>query len=101
MKFSSVSAREISVALVEGSAFLEKHSWDAYNEAGDLKDHIENYHRRFGYYPESVHVDHIYRNRENRKYCKERGIRISGLTLGIPPKDSGEYRSLMKGAKES
>ena len=92
---------KISVAMVEGYAFLEKLSWDAYNEAGDLKDHIENYHKRFGYYPESVHVDHIYRNRENRKYCKERGIRISGPPLGRPPKDPDEYRHLMKGARES
>ena len=57
---------KISVAMVEGYAFLEKLSWDAYNEAGDLKDHIENYHKRFGYYPESVHVDHIYRNAETK-----------------------------------
>jgi hypothetical protein len=38
-----------------------------------------------GYYPESVHADRIYRTRENRAWCKERGIRISGSPLGRPP----------------
>ncbi len=36
-------------------------------------------------YPESVHVDRIYRTRSNRAFCKERGIRISGPPLGRPP----------------
>ena len=35
--------------------------------------------------PESVHVDQIYRTRENRNWCKERGIRMSGPRLGRPP----------------
>ena len=38
-----------------------------------------------GHYPESVHVDKIYWTRDNRAWCKERGIRISGLPLGRPP----------------
>jgi hypothetical protein len=40
-----------------------------------------------GYYPDSVHVDKIYRTRANRAWCKERGIRISGIPLGRPPKN--------------
>jgi hypothetical protein len=43
---------------------------------------IERYKRRFGFYPESVHVDQIYRTRINRAYCKARGIRMSGPPLG-------------------
>ena len=35
-----------------------------------------------------VLVDKIYRNRKNINYCKLRGIRLSGLTLGRPKKDS-------------
>ena len=38
-----------------------------------------------GYYPESVHVDQIYRTRSNRAWCKERGIRMSGPALGRRP----------------
>ncbi|CCI29969.1 Monomeric isocitrate dehydrogenase [Microcystis aeruginosa PCC 9809] len=36
---------------------------------------------------QSVHVDKIYRTRENLAWCKERGIRLSGLPLGRPPKN--------------
>ncbi len=59
---------------------------DNYNEAGDLKEQIELYHNRFGFYPESVHADKIYRNRDNREFCKKRGIRLSGPVPGRPPK---------------
>ena len=38
-----------------------------------------------------VLADKIYRNRENRRYCKERGIRLSGPALGRPKK--GEERN--------
>ena len=45
---------------------------------------VEAFKNFTGYYPESVHADQIYRTRENRKFCKERGIRISGPPLGRP-----------------
>ena len=77
---------KISASLVDGFAFVDRISWDAYNEAGDLKEQIESYHNRFGYYPQSVHADKIYRNRANRKFCKKLGIRLSGPALGRPPK---------------
>ncbi len=34
--------------------------------------------------PESVHADKIYRTRENRRYCKDKDIRLSGRPLGRP-----------------
>ena len=76
---------KISVSLVEGFSFVDRISWDAYNESGDLIGQIESYRKRFGHYPESVHADQIYRTRENRKYCKNHGIRLSGPPLGRPP----------------
>jgi IS5 family transposase len=75
---------KISVSKVGRFAFLDRLSWDAYNESADLKAVIESYRQRYGRYPESVHVDAIYRTRENRRYCGERGIRISGPPLGRP-----------------
>ena len=48
---------------------------------------MEHYKDLTGYYPQSVHVDKIYRTRQNRAWCKERGIRISGPPLGRPPKN--------------
>lgn len=45
---------------------------------------IERFRERTGYYPERVLADQIYRTRENRCYCKEHGIRLSGPKLGRP-----------------
>ena len=75
---------KISVSCVDGMCFVDRLSWDAYNEGQDLIGQIENYHKRFNFYPESVHVDKIYRTRENREYCRVRGIRITGPALGRP-----------------
>ena len=71
-----------------GIARLERVSFDAYNESDALITAVENYKSRTGHYPERVLVDQIYRNRMNRAYCSEHGIRISGPALGRPKKDS-------------
>ena len=77
---------KLSLSVVGGFSFVDRLSWGNYNESLDLVDQIERYHRRFGFYPESVHVDKIYRTRANRAYCKTHGIRMSGPPLGRPPK---------------
>jgi len=73
---------KLSISVVRGFSFVDRRSWDSYNEGSDLIEQIETYRRRFGCYPESVHVDKIYRTRENRAYCKKHGIRMSGSPLG-------------------
>jgi hypothetical protein len=85
---------KISVSLVKGFSFVDRISWDAYNESGDMIGQIESYRKRFGYYPESVHSDKIYRTRGNRKYCKKHGIRLSGPPLGRPPNNSEKQREM-------
>jgi len=77
---------KVSVSLVDGMSFVDRISWEAYNESGDLVEQIETYRRRFGHDPSSVHADKIYRTRENLRYCKSRGIRLSGPPLGRPKK---------------
>lgn len=77
---------KLSASCFEGFVLLERLSWDNYNESLDLRSHIESYKELTGCYPESVRVDRIYRTRENRAWCKERGIRMSGPPLGRPPK---------------
>jgi len=59
----------------------------AFNQAEPVpfKGQIEEFKRETGYYPKSVHADAIYRTRENRAFCKERGIRLSGPPLGRRP----------------
>ncbi|EAM48551.1 IS5 family transposase, partial [Crocosphaera watsonii] len=81
---------KLSVSCVDNYVFLDKISWENFNESCHLKEQVEKYKETFGYYPESVHVDKIYRTRENRNWCKERGIRISGPKLGRPPKNVSE-----------
>ena len=76
---------KLSASCYNGYVFLDRLSWDNFNESGDLKEQIEEFKRDTGFYPESVHVDKIYRTRENRTYCRERGMRISEPTLGRPP----------------
>ncbi len=76
---------KLSASCFEGYVFLDRISWDNFNESGDLKAQVEAFKNLTGYYPESVHVDKIYRTRENRAWCKERGIIMSGPPLGRPP----------------
>jgi transposase, IS5 family len=75
---------KINVALVDGFSFLDDISWDAYNEGTRLKDCVEKYESRFGYYPESVLVDKIYCTRENRAYLKAKNILLKAKPLGRP-----------------
>ena len=79
---------KVSVSLVQGFSFVEKIGWDAYNESCDLIEQIERYRQRFGFYPKSVHVDKLYRTRDNRHYCQANGIRMSGPPLGRPSEGS-------------
>jgi len=76
---------KLSASNVNGYVFLDRLSWDNFNESGDLKAQVEKYKSLTGYYPESVHADKIYRTKKNREWCKERGIRLSGTPLGRPP----------------
>ena len=75
---------KLSASCFDGYVFLDHISWDNFNESGDFKAQVEAYKDRTGFYPESVHVDKIYRTRENRAWCAKKGIRISGPPLGRP-----------------
>ena len=76
---------KIQVSLVDGYAFLDHLSWDAYNEGTLLMDSIEQYKRRYGYYPAEVLADQIYCNRVNRSKLKEVEIKLLSKPLGRPP----------------
>ena len=81
---------KISVSVIDGFTYLDRFSFDSYNESLDLKDQIEFYHKRFGFYPEAVQCDQIYRNRENINHCKNLGIRLSVPPLGRPKAKTAE-----------
>jgi transposase, IS5 family len=78
---------KLSVSFINGCVFLDQLSWDNFNESTHLQDQVEAYRIRFDCYPESVHADQIYRTRDNRSWCKARGIRLSGPPLGRPKQD--------------
>lgn len=77
---------KLDISVVDGWTRLECYSFDAYNEAGNLRAMVERFRAREGHYPSRILADKIYRNRENLSYCKERGIRLSGPALGRPRK---------------
>jgi IS5 family transposase len=89
---------KIAVSMTKGYAFLDRLSWDNFNESTTLIEAIEQYRKRMGYYPAVVQADQIYRTRENRSFCKQHGIRLSGPALGRPPKDgqTNEQRQITK-----
>lgn len=76
---------KLGVSLDDGFARIDTLSWDAYHEAGDLIKQVESYKELHGHYPELVQVDKIYATRKNRKWLKERGIRITAPPLGRKP----------------
>jgi hypothetical protein len=75
---------KVSISIIDGITYVEELSWNNYNEGLTLVATVENYKKRYGHYPKSVIADKIYRNRENIRYCRERGIRLSGPALGRP-----------------
>lgn len=80
----------------KGHARLERISFDAYCEGNEFQDAVERYRKRTGHYPARALVDQIYRNSENRRYCKEHGIEMTGPRLGRPPKDKGKTAKAAK-----
>ena len=85
---------KIVVALVGGYAFIVQAGWDNYSEAKQLIQAANKYKEMFGFYPETILGDRAYPIRENRKWCAEHNIRLSGPRLGR--KSSEERREESK-----
>jgi hypothetical protein len=81
---------KVSISCSGGFGFIDMISWDNYNEGTLLKHQIELYKKRHGFYPKEILADKIYRSRENRRLCKDLGIKLSGPPLGRPK--AGESR---------
>lgn len=75
---------KINVSLMNGYVFLDKLSWEAFNEGKFLIQAVNDYKKRFGYYPEVVMADKIYCTRQNRAVLKELGIKLRAKPLGRP-----------------
>lgn len=75
---------KIHVSVIDGISFLDELSWDAFNEGSHMMDYVEQYRRRFGFYPRELLADQIYCTRANRASLKEKGIKLLAKPLGRP-----------------
>ena len=79
--------QKLALSVVSGYTFIERQSFNNFNEGITLEESVERFKATYGHYPEVVQADQIYRNRKNLAYCKTHGIRLSGPKLGRPGKD--------------
>lgn len=82
---------KIEVSLMDGFAFLDDLSWEAFNEGSRLMAYVEQYKKRLGYYPMEVLADQIFCSRDNRAALKALGIRLLAKPLGRPPAVKAEH----------
>jgi hypothetical protein len=73
---------KLHLSLVDGFAFLDKISYEAYNESGEIKRSLKAYRDKFGKLPGSVIADRIYGTRKNRKFLKKIRIKDAFPLLG-------------------
>jgi hypothetical protein len=92
---------KLGVSLDNGFAYLNHLSWNAYHEGKDLISQVQFYFKTHGYYPDLVQVDKAYSTRENRKWLKERNIRITAKPLGRKRKQEKTQYQKRKHKKEA
>lgn len=90
---------KIHVSLVNGIAFLDELSWDAFNEGTRLVNSVNQYKNRFGFYPEEVLADKIYCNRANRKWLTEHNIKLRAKPLGRPSSNRASFIPVRPGER--
>ena len=78
---------KLHISLVNGYVRIERLDFATLNESEDFWRAAARYRECYGCYPQRILADKIYRNRQTLAFCKEHGIRLSGPTLGKPPKD--------------
>ena len=84
---------KIHLSLVDWFCYLDSASWDAFHERNHLSNYVENYRKRFGFYPEKVLADKIYCTRENRRWLKDKNIKLAAKPRPtIRPQGSGKPR---------
>lgn len=92
---------KIGICVHDGLTYLDRLSWESYNETEDLKTSAENYKRRNGFYPAKINADQIYITRNNRKWCKENNIQLNGKPLGRPTNQTkAKLKELRKSVSE-
>ena len=72
---------------IDGISFIERHSFEAFNEGVRLRESIEYQQELTGTKVTRVGADTIYANNENRRYCTENGITTCFVRKGPKPKE--------------
>lgn len=92
---------KIQIAVINGYTCLDKISWDNFNEGIYLEDAVTKYKERYGYYPEAVLADNIYKTKANKDFCKTNGIRFLGNKTYKEPilKDKKAKKAYVKDLK--
>lgn len=77
---------KLQVSLINGYTLIDHLDWEAFNESNYLKDSVNKYRERTGYYPLEVLADQIYCTKDNRAWLKKQNIKLKAKPLGRPSK---------------
>jgi hypothetical protein len=77
---------KIHISIIQWISFVDELSWDAFNEGSNMENYVEQYRKRFGFYPHEVLADRIYCTLANREMLRSKrmGILLKNKPLGRP-----------------
>ena len=87
---------KVNNILVDGISFIEKLSFNAFNEGTRLVHCLKMHKRLFGVDAKKVGGDTGYAGTENRDYCKANGIQTSFVKRGRPFSEEKKERDLVR-----
>lgn len=87
---------KVNNILVDGISFIEKLSFNAFNEGTRLVHCLKMHKRLFGVEAKKVGGDTGYAGTENRDYCKENGIQTSFVKRGRPFGEKKKEKDLVR-----
>ena len=87
---------KVNNILVDGISFIEKLSFNAFNEGTRLVHCLKMHKRLFGVEAKKVRGDTGYAGTENRDYCKANGIQTSFVKRGRPFSEEKKEKDLVR-----
>lgn len=87
---------KVNNILVDGISFIEKLSFNAFNEGTRLVHCLKMHKRLFGVEAKKVGGDTGYAGTENRNYCKANGIQTSFVKRGRPFSEEKKEKDLVR-----
>ena len=87
---------KVNNILVDGISFIEKLSFNAFNEGTRLMHCLKMLKKLFGVDAKKVGGDMGYAGTENRNYCREKGIQTSFVKRGRPFGEKNQEKDLVR-----